>query len=407
MPQASQRAMEMPASPIRRLMPLATQAESHGIHVHYLNIGQPDIFSPEAFWKGVREYKNKTLAYSPSPGYQGLRDAALEDFNSRGIPLESSELLVTTGGSEATFFAFLACFNPGDEVIVVEPYYANYSGFAVESGVKLVVLTSSIETNFELPAIEQFDKVITNKTRGILICNPSNPTGVSYTEEHFIGLAKLVKQHNLFLIVDEVYRDFNYTDTELTPILTISGLAEYGVMIDSLSKRMSLCGARIGFLASHNKSVMEGAVKLAQARLSSPTLDQAGAAMAIADTPPSYFADIRKEFQHRKKILVAELAKIPGVICPKIEGAFYAFVRLPVDDAELFCKWMLTDFQLDGETILMAPGEGFYLTPGLGKNEVRIAYVLKEDKLVRAIQCLGAGLGVYPGRTERELAHSR
>lgn len=400
MPEASSRSKVMPASPIRRLVPYAQAAEKKGVHVHYLNIGQPDVLSPDSFWKGVNQYERKTLAYSPSPGREDLIRAAIDDYKNRGIVLDQSQVLVTTGGSEATLFAFISCFNPGDEVIVVEPYYANYSGFAVESGVNLVALTSRLEDDFALPSVAEFEKAITSRTKGILICNPSNPTGNAYGKSTILELARLVKKHDLFLIVDEVYRDFYYSTEPLIPILTLDGLENHAVMIDSLSKRLSLCGARVGFLVSRNPEVMSGATKLAQARLSAGSLDQAGAAVAIRETPKTYYEAVRAEYQRRRDVLTEGLRKIDGVLCPAIEGAFYAFIRLPVDDAEKFCKWMLSDFSFEGETLLMAPGEGFYLSSGLGKDEVRIAYVLNEDSILRALRCLEEGLKQYPGRVQ-------
>ncbi len=386
----------MPASPIRRLVPFAVAAEKRGVHVNYLSLGQPDVLTPESFWEGIRDGMLPTLAYSASPGVPALREAAIADYQRRGFPVEPEDMIVTTGGSEATFFAFLACFNPGDEVIVVEPYYANYSGFAVETGVKLVALTTSIDNGFALPAVSEIAKRITSKTRGILICNPSNPTGSSFGPADMASLADLALKHDLFLIGDEVYRDFNYTDNQLVSVLHLPGMERHTVMLDSASKRFSLCGARIGFFVSKNKSVMDGANKLAQARLSSPTLDQAGVERAIRETPPEYFAAVRTEYMRRRDVLLSELRSIPGVVAPDIAGAFYAIARLPVADAEAFCKWLLTDFNLDGETVMMAPANGFYLTEGLGLDEVRIAYVVEEEKLVRAVKCLRAALGAYP-----------
>lgn len=380
-------------------MPLATAAVKKGIHVHYLNIGQPDILSPQAFWDGVDAFPRKTLAYSPSPGRDDIRDAALADYANRGIPVRSSELVVTAGGSEAMIFAFLACFDPGDEVLVLEPYYANYKSMAQEAGIKLISLMTTIEEDFALPTVDEIAARLTSKTKGILLCNPSNPTGCTFSNAHLRGIAKIAIERDLFLIVDEVYRDFNYTDSEIESCLSVPGLEPHAVMIDSLSKRLSLCGARVGFIASHNETVMESVVKLSQARLSIGTLDQAGAARALAGTPAEYMKKVRAEYMHRRDVLVAGLQKMDGVICPRIDGAFYAFVQLPVDDAEEFCKWMLSDFEYRNETVLMAPGEGFYLTPGVGRNQVRIAYVLEAELLERALDCIRIGLENYPGRT--------
>ncbi len=389
----------MPSSPIRRLVPLANAAEQKGVHVHYLNIGQPDILSPQAFWEGVDQFQRTTLAYSPSPGRDDIRAAALEDYKKRGIPVKPAELVVTAGGSEATLFAFLACFDPGEEVLVLEPYYANYKSIAQEAGVGLVSIMTRIEEDFALPTVEIIASALTSKTKGILLCNPSNPTGCTFSNQHLLSIAQLAMERDLFLIVDEVYRDFNYTEVEIKSCLTVPGLEKNAVMIDSLSKRLSLCGARVGFIASHNEDVMSAAVKLSQARLSIGTLDQAGAAKALAETPPEYMDNVREEYRQRRDVLVEGLQKIPGVVCPRIDGAFYAFVQLPVDDAEEFCKWMLSSFEHNGETVLMAPGEGFYLTPGVGRNQARIAYVLETDQLKRALECIRIGLEQYPGKT--------
>lgn len=386
----------MPASPIRRLVPLAVAAEKRGTQVHYLNIGQPDTATPEAFWEGIRSGMTRTLEYSASPGVARLREVAVADYRRRGWDIGIDDLVVTTGGSEATFFAFMGCFNPGDEVIVVEPYYANYSGFAVESGTKLVALTTRIEDEFRLPTVGDIADKITSKTKAILVCNPSNPTGCSFSKTELEGLADLAKRHDLFLIGDEVYRDFNYSDTPLVSVLNLPGMEQHAIMLDSASKRFSLCGARIGFLVSKNEGVMAGANKFAQARLSSPTLEQSGVISAILETPQSYFEDVRNEYMRRRDILLAELRSIPGVLAPTVQGAFYAIARLPVADAEAFCRWMLEDFSMEGETVMMAPASGFYLTPGLGMDEVRIAYVIEEKKIKRAMACLRAGLAAYP-----------
>jgi aspartate aminotransferase len=390
------RADALPASPIRRLVPLAVAAEKRGTKVLYLNIGQPDVASPEPFWEGIRAAASKTLEYCPSPGVTRLREVAVDDYNKRGFPVAPEDMLVTTGGSEATLMAFMCCFNPGDEVIVIEPYYANYSSFAVSSGVKLVALTSKLEDDFRLPSVEEIAAKVTPKTRGILVCNPSNPTGSIFDADDMHALGQLALKHDLFLIGDEVYRDFNYTDSRLVSVLNLPGLEQNAVMLDSVSKRFSLCGARIGFIVSKNKGVMDGANKMAQARLSAPTLDQQGVIQAILHTPQEYFAEVRAEYMRRRDTLLRELRAIPGVVAPNITGAFYAIARLPVPDAEEFCKWMLEEFSHEGETVLFAPGAGFYLTPGLGMDEIRIAYVVEEAKLIRAANCLRAALAAYP-----------
>lgn len=404
MPHASLRADEMPASPIRRLVPLAVAAEKRGTRVYYLNIGQPDVETPSAFWDGIRAGIVPTLAYSPSPGVPSLRETAIADYRKRGFEFQPEDFLVTTGGSEATLWTFMVCCDPGDEVIVVEPYYANYSAMAIEAGVKLVALTTRIEDGFALPTVEEIGTRITPRTRAILVCNPSNPTGTSFKPSELEALAALAKKHDLFLIGDEVYRDFNYSDTPLVSVLNLPGLEQHAVMLDSASKRFSACGARIGFMVSRNKRVMEGANRLAQARLSGPTLEQIGVERAIRETPPEYFAGVRKEYMRRRDVLLQELRAIPGVLAPDVNGAFYAIARLPVPDAEEFCKFLLNEFSLDGETVMMAPANGFYLTPGLGKDEVRIAYVLEEEKLVRAVRCLRSGLQAYPHTIEQTAA---
>lgn len=393
---ASERSYTMPASPIRRLVPYAVAAEKRGVHVHYMNIGQPDIASPDSFWKGVQSQFVKTLEYSPSPGIPALREAALADYARRGIPVEAKDLLITSGGSEATLFALLSCFNPGDELLVVEPYYANYLGFAVEAGIKLKAITTHLDADFQLPSPSTIAAEITPSTKGILICNPSNPTGGSFSSADLRALANIAIEKNLFLIVDEVYRDFNYTENELLSVMSLPELEDRAVMIDSLSKRYSLCGARIGFLVSKNADVIAGANKLAQARLAAATLEQAGAAQALRDTPLSYFGEVNQEYRARRDLTVRLLRTIPGVKVPRIDGAFYALIELPVPDVETFCIWMLENFNHNGETLLMAPAEGFYLTPGLGKNQARLAYVLEQPKIERALECLRQGLASYP-----------
>jgi aspartate aminotransferase len=404
MPELSQRAHAMPSSPIRKLAPYATAARAQGKTVIPLNIGQPDVLTPPAFWQAIREVAMPTLEYSHSAGTAVLCAAATAEYRRQGILIEERDLLVTVGGSEATLFAFLACFNPGDEVIVVEPFYANYLGFATEADVTIVPITSTIETDFALPSVADFEAKLTNRTKGILLCNPSNPTGGVYSPESLLAIAALAKSRDLFLIVDEVYRDFYYGQESLLSVLQIEGLEQNAIMIDSVSKKLSLCGARVGFIVSRNHAVMDAALRFGQARLCAPTLDQTAVARAIQETPPSYYAEVRAEYMARRDLLVALLKEVPGVLCPRIDGAFYAVVRLPVDDADAFAQWLLTDFDLDGDTVMLAPASGFYATPGLGKDEVRIAYVLERPRLQRAVECLAAALAVYPGRTVKELA---
>lgn len=389
----------MPSSPIRRLVDFAIAAEARGTKVHYLNIGQPDIHSPAEFWNAVANPGIKVLEYSHSLGISGLRTAMAKDYQKRGIPVDPADLMVTTGGSEAVVLAFLSCFDPGDEVIVVEPFYANYAGFAIVAGIKLVPITTKIEEDFALPATEEIAARLSPKTRGILLCNPSNPTGTVYSTAQLLEISKLVKERDLFLLVDEVYRDFYYGTEQLTSVFELDGLEQNAVMIDSASKKFSLCGARVGFLSSKNKEVMAAALKFGQARLASPTLDQIGVQACLENTPPTYFNAVRTEYIGRRNVLVESLRDIPGVVVPNIEGAFYAIVRLPIDSSDKFCQWLLTDFSFEGQTVLLAPASGFYITPGLGSNEVRIAYVLEQDKLRTASRVLAEALAVYPGRT--------
>ena len=398
MPNVSLRATALPSSPIRKLVDFAVEAERKGLTVHYLNIGQPDVESPPAFWEAVSSTHIKTLAYSHSAGIPPLREAVARHYQSIGIQVGTKDLLVTTGGSEATLMAFLACFDPGDEVIVIEPFYANYAGFAVVAGVTLVPLTTKVEENFALPPTAAIAEKITPRTKGILLCNPSNPTGTVFPPSQLREIAALAKRNDLFLIVDEVYRDFFYGGEDLLSVLNIEGLEENAIMLDSVSKKFSLCGARVGFLVSRNPAVIASALKYGQARLASQTLDQIGAANCFEKTPQSYFERVRAEYMSRRDLLVSELAKMPGVLCPTINGAFYAIARLPVDDTDRFCEWLIREFSHEGQTVLLAPASGFYVTPGLGKQEVRIAYVIEREKLAAAMQVLAAALQAYPAR---------
>jgi len=388
----------MPASPIRRLVPFAEEAQRRGIRIHHLNIGQPDIESPDAFWSAIFEAKPKVVAYSHSAGGASLRKKAADSYTSIGIHLEHDQLLVTTAGSEAIRFAFLTCLNPGDEVIIPEPLYANYLGFAVEAGIRVRPIATRIEDDFALPAVEAFEEAIGPKTRAVLICNPSNPTGTIFSADQLDRLRDVVLRHDLFLIADEVYRDFNYTGQPIRSVLQLEGLERHAVLVDSVSKRFSLCGARIGFLATRNPELLAAALKLAQARLSPPTVEQIGVEGAL-DTGPDYFERVRAEYRARRDLLVERLRAMPGVLCPRIDGAFYAMVRLPIDDADAFCRWLLESFSLDGQTVMLAPGTGFYATPGGGRDEVRIAYVLQREAISAAMDCLETALRQYPGRT--------
>lgn len=393
----------MPASPIRKLMPFAEAAKARGTKIYHLNIGQPDVHSPEEFWRAIRNFDHQVLEYSHSAGNQSLRTRALQFYAERGIHLGEGQILVTTAGSEAIRFGLMACMNPGDEVIVPEPLYANYLGFACEADVKVVPITTRIEDNFALPGADEFAKRITPRTKAIMICNPSNPTGTIYDRGQLEGLAEIVKKNDLFLLADEVYREFNYTGLQVPSVLQLDGLERNAIMIDSVSKRYSLCGARIGFLASRNTEVMSAALRFAQARLAPPMLEQVGVEGAL-ETPQTYFDQVREEYRARRDLLVSELRSMAGVLCPQIDGAFYATVRLPIDDSDRFCQWLLEEFSYEGKTVMLAPATGFYETEGLGKDEVRIAYVLHRGDLEMAMECLRHALATYPGRTVDQAA---
>lgn len=387
----SQRANRMPASPIRKLIPLANAARKRGVTIYPLNIGQPDIHTPEPVREAIRSFDQKVLAYSPSPGEDYLLEAFAAYYKQNQIPLEPEEIIVTTGGSESIFFAYLAICDPGDEVIVFEPFYTNYNGMAFETNVTLKALTTYAEDGFQLPAMDVIEKAITPKTRGILICNPNNPTGTIYPRQTLEGLGYLVKKHNIFLLADEVYREFTYDGLSHTSIMQIPGLEEHAILLDSVSKRYSACGARIGTICSKNKAVVDACLRFAQARLSSPTVEQ-WASRAGLMMDPSYFKPILEEYQRRRDAVMTGLAAIPGAVCKTPTGAFYVIVKLPIKDAELFARWLLTDFQADGESVLVAPAAGFYANPGLGKDEIRISYVLEVEKLNRAMKALAAGV---------------
>jgi len=394
MPQIASHAGRLPASPIRKLVPFADAAKAAGKHVFHLNIGQPDIATPPAFLDAVRNADMEVLAYSPSAGITSLREKIVDYYRRVGPQITLDNVIVTTGASEALQFVFNAILDPGDEVIVMEPFYANYLSFCLQNLGSIVPVTTSIDDSFSLPSVEAFEEKITNRTRAIVICNPSNPTGVCYDASTLKQLEEICKKHNLFLITDEVYREFTYGETKSPSALTLEGMEDHVIVIDSVSKRFSACGARIGCLVTRNKEVFDTTMKMAQARLSPPTFGQLGAA-AVYDLPDSFYAGIVKEYSARRDLLKSSLDKIEGVTCPDIDGAFYAMVRLPVDDSEDFCTWMLESFDLDGNTVMMAPGAGFYATEGLGKNEVRIAYVLNQSDLAKAMACLDAALKAY------------
>ena len=396
MPHISEKAQIVPASPIRKLVPFAEAAKKSGKTVFHLNIGQPDIQTPDAALDAIHNFNEKVLEYSHSAGIESYRVKLSASYKAQGIPVETEDILITTGGSEALIFAFLCTCNPGDEVIIPEPFYANYNSFAVTAGVKVVPVTSNIEYGFALPAMEEIEAKITPRTKGIVICNPGNPTGYLYSKAELEALAAIVKKHDLFLYADEVYREFCYDGAQPLSVLNLPGLQEHVLMIDSVSKRYSMCGARIGALISKNKEVMAAALKFGQARLSPPTIDQVAAEAALS-TPQSYFDEVVDEYVARRNIMVDGLNAIPGVFCPKPKGAFYCVARFPVDDAEKFCQWLLESFSFEGQTVMMAPANGFYSTPGAGKNEARIAYVLNQDALRKAVDCLRVALEEYPG----------
>lgn len=398
MPKLSLKAISMPSSPIRKLVPFAEAAKSQGKHVIHLNIGQPDIETPESARNAIKNADVKVLEYSPSAGFESYRKGLAEYYTKNDIHVTSDEIIVTTGGSEALLFSFSVGLNPGDEVIIPEPFYANYNGFAAAAGINIIPVTSSIENGFALPSIEEFEKKITSKTKAILICNPGNPTGYLYSQEELEKLSILVKEKDLFLFADEVYREFCYDGATPFSVMNLKGLEENVVLIDSVSKRYSMCGARIGALISKNTEFMNAAMKFAQARLSPPTYAQIAAEGAL-ETPQSYFDEVTIEYVARRDIMVDGLNKLKGVNCPKPKGAFYAVAEFPVEDTEHFCQWLLEDFEYEGSTVMMAPLSGFYATPGLGKKEARIAYVLEKKELQKALVCLEKALEVYPYTT--------
>ncbi|MFN8257687.1 MAG: pyridoxal phosphate-dependent aminotransferase [Bacteroidales bacterium] len=397
MPEISERGKIMPASPIRKLVPFAEAAKKKGRKVYHLNIGQPDIPTPETSLSAIHNYNQKVIEYSHSAGNESYRKKLAEYYNKIGIKVNFDQILVTTGGSEAIVFAMLATMNPGDEVIVPEPYYTNYYGFAVEAGVKVVPITSKIETGFALPAIEEFEQVITSKTKAIIICNPNNPTGYLYSEDELLRLKSLVLKHNLFIFADEVYREFVYDGNKHVSVLQLDGLEKNAILIDSVSKRYSMCGVRTGALITRNPEVYQTVLKFGQARLSPPSLGQVAGEAAV-DTPDLYFAEVYNEYLERRNFVINALNKIEGVFAPMPKGAFYTVIKLPVNDAEHFCQWLLEDFNYQNETVMLAPASGFYTTDGLGSDEARIAYVLKIEDLKKAVKCLEEALKVYPGR---------
>lgn len=397
MPKISSKGLIMPESPIRKLMPYADEAKLAGKEVYHLNIGQPDIKSPKVAMDAVRNHNIDILAYTSSNGSLEYRQKLAAFYNSRNIAVEADNIIVTTGGSEALSFTLSTVADANDEIIIPEPFYANYNGFAVQNNVKVVPVESRIEDNFALPAIDKFEALITQHTKAILICNPGNPTGYVYSKEEIEQLGDLVKKYNLFLIADEVYSDFIYSDAEHHSILSIEGIEEYAILVDSVSKRYSMCGARIGCVISKNKQVIDTILKFAQARLSPPTFAQIASEAAL-DTPDNYFTEVNTTYEERRDILLKGLLEIPGVKVNRPQGAFYCIAELPVESSEDFAQWLLEDFDLNGETVMVAPAAGFYSTSGRGLSQVRIAYVLEKEKLIRAVEILKEALKVYQER---------
>ena len=395
MPKLSNKGINMPESPIRKLVPYADIAKKNGNKVYHLNIGQPDIKTPKIALDAVKNANIEVLEYSHSAGFESYRKKLANYYQNHNLPVNTEDIIITTGGSEALLFAMGSVADLGDEVIIPEPFYANYNGFATASGATVVPVISTLEQGFALPAISEFEKLITDKTKAILICNPGNPTGYLYSEKEILQLAELVIKHDLFLIADEVYREFIYDDTEKHhSVLNVAGLENHAIMIDSVSKRYSMCGARIGCIVSKNKDLMATAMKFAQARLSPPTYAQIASEAAL-ETPQSYFDEVKAEYKERRDILISELNKIDGVKVGVPKGAFYCIVQLPVANAESFAKWLLESFEYNKETVMVAPASGFYSTPNMGLNEVRIAYVLKKEDLIKSVQILKEALRVY------------
>lgn len=400
MPEISEKGRLMPASPIRKLVPFAEEAKKLGRKIYHLNIGQPDIPTPQVALDAIHNNQLKVVEYSHSAGNESYRLKLAEYYRKLAIDVDHTQILVTTGGSEAILFALMSCLDPGDEVIVPEPFYANYNGFAIAAGIKIIPVTSYLDDGFSLPPIGEFEKLLTPRTRGVIICNPNNPTGYLYSKEEMEQLGRLILKHDLYLFSDEVYREFCYDGLPHFSAMHIKDAGRNVVMVDSVSKRYSACGVRIGALVTRNREVISAALKFAQARLSPPSYGQIVGEAAL-DTPGKYFNQVQKEYTERRNLMVNMLNNIDGVMCPMPKGAFYTTARLPVDDADEFAKWLLSDFSYENETVMLAPASGFYSTPGLGKDEVRIAYVLKKEDLEKAIVCLQKALEIYPGRTIR------
>ncbi|WP_158837899.1 pyridoxal phosphate-dependent aminotransferase [Polaribacter sp. L3A8] len=394
MPAISKKGLKMPESPIRKLVPYAEDAKKRGVKVFHLNIGQPDIKTPQVALDAVKNNTITTLAYARSEGSEEYRNKLVSYYKKHNVNVTADNIVITTGGSEALLFTIGSITDPGDEIIIPEPFYANYNGFSTASGVSVVPVISKIEDNFALPKIEEFEKLITKKTKAILICNPGNPTGYLYSKEEIQKLKAIVLKHDLYLIADEVYREFTYDGLDHTSVLALDGLDENAIIIDSVSKRYSMCGARIGCIVSKNKEFIKTAIKFAQARLSPPTYALIASEAAL-DTPQQYFDDVKEEYVERRNTLIAELGKIDGVKVANPKGAFYCVAQLPVKDADHFAKWLLEDFNLNNETVMVAPASGFYSTEGEGKNQIRMAYVLNKSDLIRSVEILGEALKVY------------
>ena len=400
MPNISDKGLRMPESPIRKLVPFAENAKMRGIEVIHLNIGQPDIKTPEVALEAIKNFEPKVVAYSHSAGFQSYREGLANYYKNVGLNVTHQNILVTTGGSEAITMSLNSIMDQGDEIIIPEPFYANYNGFSTAAGVKVKPISSSINTGFSLPEISEFEKLITPKTKAILICNPGNPTGYLYAQEELNSLRALVLKYDLFLIADEVYREFAYDGKKHISILDLDGLEQNAIVIDSVSKRYSMCGARVGCIVSKNKSFIATALKFAQARLSPPTFGQIAGEAALK-TPDSYFNDVILEYVNRRDILISGLNNIRGVVCPKPKGAFYCIAQLPIDDADIFAQWLLEEFSWNNKTVMVAPAAGFYSTPEIGKQQIRIAYVLNTSELRAAVTILEEALKVYPGRLNK------
>jgi aspartate aminotransferase len=395
----SERGKNMPSSPIRKLTGYADEAKKKGVKIYHLNIGQPDIETPSVMMDAVSNAHLKVLEYTDSAGILSFRKKLATYYQSKEINIDYNDILITIGGSEGILFAFMACLDAGDEIIVPEPFYANYIGFAMSAGIKIIPISSTIESGFALPSIESFKEKITSKTKGIFICNPNNPTGYVYSEAELFQIRDLIKEKDLYLFSDEAYTEFCY-EGKVKSTLTLQGVEDRVIMIDTFSKKYSACGARIGALVTKNKEVIEAVMKFSQARLSPPTLEQIAAEAALG-LPADYFEAARTEYKKRRNTLINRLSKMEGVYCQIPQGAFYVMAKLPVEDSDHFCKWLLTDFRKDNATIMLAPGSGFYTTPGLGKNEIRLAYVLNENDINAAMDCLSAALQTYPNRLRK------